>query len=177
MRSVSLVALALTALVACGSEPTEAPKEEPVKTEAPKAEAPKEEAPKAEARAEISNTVVLEANDMMQFNLKEIHVKAGEPVTLTLKHTGTMAKEAMGHNFVLLKAGEDVGAFALASASAKDSDFISPDMKDKVIANTTLVGGGESVEITFDAPAAGTYPFLCSFPGHYAMMKGEFIVH
>ncbi|HBX64839.1 MAG TPA: azurin, partial [Balneolaceae bacterium] len=25
-------------------------------------------------------------------------------------------------------------------------------------------------------PEAGTYDFICSFPGHYALMKGKFIV-
>ena len=39
-----------------------------------------------------------------------------------------------------------------------------------------MIGGGESVTIEFDAPEAGTYDFLCTFPAHFAMMKGKFIV-
>ena len=39
-----------------------------------------------------------------------------------------------------------------------------------------LIGGGEETTVTFDAPAKGTYDFICSFPGHYALMKGKFIV-
>jgi azurin len=39
-----------------------------------------------------------------------------------------------------------------------------------------MIGGGESDTITFDAPEAGTYVFLCTFPGHYQVMRGEFIV-
>ena len=49
-------------------------------------------------------------------------------------------------------------------------------MKDQVIAHTTVVGGGESVTIEFAAPAVGEYDFLCSFPGHAALMKGKFVV-
>jgi azurin len=46
-----------------------------------------------------------------------------------------------------------------------------------VIAHTGLVGPGETVEVTFKAPAAGTYTFLCSFPGHFAAgMKGTLVV-
>ena len=45
-----------------------------------------------------------------------------------------------------------------------------------IIAATKLLGGGETDTVIFDAPAAGTYEFLCSFPGHYAIMKGKFIV-
>ena len=39
-----------------------------------------------------------------------------------------------------------------------------------------MIGGGESDTITFDAPEPGTYIFICSFPGHYQLMMGEFIV-
>ena len=49
-------------------------------------------------------------------------------------------------------------------------------MKDAVIAATETIGGGQESAIEFDAPEAGEYDFICSFPGHYAMMKGKFIV-
>ena len=40
------------------------------------------------------------------------------------------------------------------------------------------VGRDKSTEITFKAPAAaGTYPYLCTFPGHYAAgMKGTLVI-
>jgi azurin len=32
---------------------------------------------------------------------------------------------------------------------------------------------GQTVEVTFTAPSAtGDYPFICSFPGHFATMRG-----
>ncbi|MBT8261281.1 MAG: azurin, partial [Bacteroidia bacterium] len=37
-------------------------------------------------------------------------------------------------------------------------------------------GGGQSTSVTFMAPEVGTYDFICSFPGHSALMKGKFIV-
>ncbi|HJL18809.1 MAG TPA: plastocyanin/azurin family copper-binding protein [Sandaracinaceae bacterium LLY-WYZ-13_1] len=45
-----------------------------------------------------------------------------------------------------------------------------------MIAHTGLVGGGESDSVTFQAPSPGTYNHICSFPGHYATMNGDFIV-
>jgi plastocyanin len=41
-----------------------------------------------------------------------------------------------------------------------------------------VVGAGETSEVTFKAPATpGSYTYLCSFPGHYAMgMKGTLTV-
>ena len=51
-------------------------------------------------------------------------------------------------------------------------------MKDAVIANTTLTGPGETAETTFKVPAKpGSYTYLCSFPGHFALgMRGTLIV-
>lgn len=132
----------------------------------------KADAPKAASGEEVA--VVLEGDDLMKFNKTEIVVQAGQKVKLTLKHVGKMAKEAMGHNFVLLKKGTDLAAFATKAMAAKDSEYIPAG--DSVIAHTKLIGGGEEVTITFDAPEKGEYDFLCSFPGHYAIMKGKFIV-
>ena len=122
-----------------------------------------------------SNDVVITGNDAMQFNKKEIRVKAGEKVKITLKHIGKMDKNVMGHNFVLLKQGVSVSAFGNKAATAKATNYI-PDNGKDVIAHTDIVGAGETSIVEFDAPAPGTYEFLCSFPGHYAMMKGTFIV-
>ncbi|AVR46817.1 azurin [Christiangramia fulva] len=118
-------------------------------------------------------TIVINANDQMRFDTSEIKVKAGDRVRLTLNHTGKLAKNVMGHNFVLLTQGTDVAKFAQAAMSEKDNDYIP---STGFIAHTKIVGGGESTSIEFNAPKKGTYDFLCSFPGHYAMMKGKFIV-
>lgn len=88
-----------------------------------------------------------------------------------------MPVSAMGHNFVLLKQGVDLRAFGNASAQSKAPDYDIPtELLSNIIAHTKMIGGGESVSIKFVAPAKGTYQFLCTFPGHYGMMKGLFIV-
>jgi azurin len=65
--------------------------------------------------------------------------------------------------------------FVKAGMTARETDFIAPTMKGKVIAYTSLAGPGETVEVTFKVPAvAGEYPYLCSFPGHFqAGMRGN----
>ena len=45
-----------------------------------------------------------------------------------------------------------------------------------VIAATKLLGPGESETISFTAPEPGDYQFVCSFPGHFAMMRGIMVV-
>lgn len=130
----------------------------------------------ADATSDDAATVTIELNstDQMTFDQTELRVPAGSKVKFTLHHTGKMPVTAMGHNFVLLNQGVDLEEFSKSAIGAKDNDYIPADAD--IIAHTRLIGGGESDEITFDAPAAGEYDFLCSFPGHHAMMKGKFIV-
>ena len=82
----------------------------------------------------------------------------------------------MGHNVVVLLPDTDLDRFARAAARAGATDYIPPNMRDQVVAHTRMLGGGESDTIRFPAPAPGTYPFLCSFPGHYLAMRGTLIV-
>lgn len=119
--------------------------------------------------------VNLTGDDMMKYNINEIRVKAGETVKLTLKHVGQLPENAMGHNFVLLQQGTDVVDFAQKAATASGNNYI-PEGTDKVIVSTEMIGGGEETTIEFTAPEAGTYDYICSFPGHYVQMRGKFIV-
>jgi azurin len=117
--------------------------------------------------------IVIESNDQMKFNMSEITVPAGATVKLTLKHVGQLPAAAMGHNWVLLTQDTEMGPFAQAAVQARDNDYIPAE---GYIVYTDLIGGGEETTIEFEAPAAGEYTFICSFPGHYALMNGKFIV-
>ena len=126
---------------------------------------------------EDSNTanLALAGNDLMKYDKEELKVKAGQEVTLTLRHTGKIDIKVMGHNFVLLKEGTSIPEFSAAAATAGEAgDWIANE--DQIIAHTKMIGGGQSTSVTFTAPAAGTYDFICSFPGHSGLMKGKFIV-
>ena len=130
---------------------------------------------KVEEKTETnSNLLVLNSNDQMLFDKSVLKAKAGEEVNLLLNHTGQIGKEFMGHNFVLLKNGVDVDDFAQAAMLAKENEYI-PD-GDETVVYTKLIGGGESDTITFTAPERGSYVYICTFPGHYGLMRGKFIV-
>lgn len=124
----------------------------------------------------VSNVLVIEGNDQMQFNTNELRAIAGKPIKLTLKHVGKIPKEAMGHNLVILQEGTDEAAFAAKAIEAKDTDYIPASEKASIVAHTKLLGGGEEDTIEFTVDKKGTYNFLCTFPGHVAMMKGVLIV-
>src|SRR5262245_4160056 len=122
----------------------------------------------AEAAAGGVRTVEIVGTDQMKYDVTNIPAKRGEQLRIRLVSKGTMPKIAMAHNFVLLKLGANALKFVTAGAQSRETDFIPADMKDQVIANTPLAGAGETVETTFKVPnAAGQYPFLCTFPGHF----------
>lgn len=122
--------------------------------------------------------IEITGNDQMQFNVKAFEVKEGQKVVLSFKHIGQLPAVAMGHNVVILKPGTAVPAFATKCAPAKDTEYIPQDEESKaqIVAYTKMLGGSESDEITFTAPAPGDYPFICSFPGHFAIMQGVMTV-
>ena len=130
------------------------------------------------AAAAAGRVVAMTADDTMKYSMPVIQAKKGETLTIKLTSKGTLPKEAMAHNFVLLVKGTNPDDFAMQSAMAKATDYIPEKLKDKIIAHSKLAGPGETVEVTFKVPAApGSYMYLCSFAGHYAAgMKGTLVV-
>ncbi len=170
MKRLVLVFAAALA-ISCGNN-NKKEENSDVKIGAPVEETAPDNAAANDAVAEVTIT----GNDQMKFNKDEIRVKAGQKVKLTLKHVGTMDKSVMGHNWALLAQDADMAAIGQAAAEAADNDYIPQDMSDKILVHTKMLGGGESDTIEFEAPAPGTYTFMCTFPGHYALMHGKFIV-
>lgn len=85
----------------------------------------------------------------------------------------------MGHNLVILKKGISALSFGqrvLASGGNAANPLPSSLLSD-VLAHTKLLGPGESDTITFDVPTdTGEYDYVCTFPGHFAIMRGKMIV-
>ena len=123
---------------------------------------------------ELSNTLKIEGNDQMKYDKDLFRVKAGEPVELTMKNVGTMPKESMGHNVVILKSGVDIPTFGGEAAAAASSEYIPKSSLSSIVAHTKLLGPGEEEKITFTLEK-GVYTFLCSFPGHYGVMQGKIV--
>lgn len=140
----------------------------------------KNESTASAAASDASGVATLEftGNDSMKFNLNRVEVRAGQQVKVIFTNIGSMPKAAMGHNWVLLKAGTDSKAFADAAVAAAATDYIPASMADTVIAHTKMLGPKQTDEITFTAPTEpGEYKFLCSFPAHYvAGMQGVLVV-
>lgn len=168
MNKIFLV-FASALIISCGDSKKEEKTEMKIGTQV-------EQSTPAETVDDAMANVTIEGNDQMKFNKSEIRVKAGQKVKLTLKHVGKMSETVMGHNWALLTQDADMATVGQAAALASETDYIPADMQDKFIVHTEMIGGGETTTIEFDAPAPGTYTFMCTFPGHYALMQGKFIV-
>jgi len=117
----------------------------------------------------------ISGNDQMQYDKATLTVPAScKEVTLTLHHTGKLPREAMGHNWVLVNAA-DFNAVANAGLGAGlANDYVAPGDK-RVLAHTKTIGGGQTTSVTFPTSLlkpGGDYRYLCSFPGHNALMRG-----
>ena len=107
----------------------------------------------------------------MIFDKDLFEVPAGKSVSILFDN-----RDQMPHNVLILEPGseEKVGVAADNMASLKDGyerNFI-PEMKE-VLFSTPLVSSSQIYQLDFTAPEKpGDYPFICSFPGHWRMMKG-----
>jgi azurin len=126
-------------------------------------------------RGEAGRELKIQTAAGLQFAQKELRAKAGERISLTLENPDNMP-----HNWVLLKPGsvERVGALAnilIAEANALSSHYVPT--SDDVLCHTRVLDPLKSTTIHFTAPTvAGQYPYVCTFPGHWAVMRGALIV-
>jgi len=116
------------------------------------------------------------ASNPLGYDKTDFTVKAGQKVKLTLNNTGSIAPQP--HNFLLIKPGKEKAVGEAANAMMGDPQgmakgYIPEASKDDIIANTKLVMPNGTETIEFTAPAeAGDYQYMCTFPGHWLLMKG-----
>lgn len=166
--------LAIFALCGCGRGPekksagtADVPAASPERTVTGTAEAPRE--------------IKIEVGDHMKFSVTRIEAAPGETLRVVLMNRGSAPKEAMGHNWVLLRSGADATAYANAAVGARATDYIPESHAPDVIAHTKLLGGGAKDAVVFavpdDAKPGTEFTFLCTFPAHLQLgMKGVLIV-
>jgi azurin len=116
-------------------------------------------------------TIKPDSANPLAYDTKTISAKAGQKVKLTFNNTHPTLPQP--HNFVLGKLGVDKGKMlniAMAAMTLVDKGYI-PESAD-ILANTKLLQPGQSETIEFTLPTAGEYNYICTFPGHGAIMNG-----
>jgi plastocyanin len=114
--------------------------------------------------------------ERMLFTVTEFTVKAGAPVKVVFDNT-----DATPHNLLIVQPGaeDEVGLAAIEMAKQPEalaSMNFTP-KSDKIIQASQMLKQGEAQTLRFHAPNdLGRYPYICSFPGHYLVMKGVMVV-
>ena len=111
------------------------------------------------------------SSDDLMYASESLTASAGAEVTLTFSNNANTQQ----HNWVLVQDGTKDTVASAGLLAGPASDWVSPDDAN-VIANTKLANAGETARVQFTAPAAGTYQFVCTFPGHSPSMFGTFEV-
>jgi azurin len=129
----------------------------------------------SQAYAAAACDTSIEVTAAMAYTTKAIDVpKTCKTFTINLKAQGTMSKTVMGHNLVITKEADKDAVNTDGGTAGAASNYVKA--KDKrVVAYTTVIGGGESASTKFDVKklsAKDKYVFFCSFPGHAGIMKG-----
>ncbi len=125
--------------------------------------------PSSWSGADGDKTILLGTLPGLKYDTTLLTVKAGERVRLVFRNTDDML-----HNWVLCAPGrgQAVGEAAMALGLDGNAKNFVPDTDD-VLYHTALVLPDASDTIFITAPATpGDYDFVCTFPGHAALMKG-----
>ena len=113
----------------------------------------------------------------MEYDTKAFTVKAGQSLKITFENQHPVPQP---HNIVFGKPGTKDKLMMAAMQMAADPQGMAkgyiPESAD-IIAHTKLLQPTQSEVLEFTAPAeAGTYVYLCTFPGHGMLMNGVMTV-
>lgn len=166
---ITLASLLFVSLVACGGAE---PKEETKTAE----KAPKQTETKTLMAVveDMAIEVAAVGETMMEvaFEPATLTLVEGAEVTMTFKNQSSAA--GMLHNFVLIPVGIGQEIATAGIAAGPDANFTPAD--DRIIVSTKMTNMGEELTVTFTAPAAGDYEYICTYPGHYPVMLGKLTV-
>lgn len=110
--------------------------------------------------------------------VSEIVVPAScKDFTINLKHVGKIPKTAMGHNVVITKDTDINGVAGDGAKAGAAKDYVKAGDA-RIVAHSKMTGPGESASATFsvDKVKGGKFVYFCSFPGHFAKMRGNIVV-
>jgi putative heme-binding domain-containing protein len=118
--------------------------------------------------------------ERMRFSVEEITATVGQPIKILFTNS-----DATDHNMVFVRPGALAEVGMAANEMAKDpknanSDFVPAAMRSLILNASPMIGPTRKSRVhvfRFTAPKEpGIYSFVCTFPGHWIIMKGDFVV-
>ena len=120
--------------------------------------------------------IKIEGSDMMKYDVAEITLDTScEQTKISLKHAGKLPINAMGHNVVIVEEKNLNKITQQINFSLGAEKGYLPESED-IIFISAMVGGGDTTELEMDVSKldkSKSYVFFCSFPGHWALMRGK----
>jgi plastocyanin len=98
-------------------------------------------------------------------------VQPGQPVKILFENG-----DDLPHNLVFCQPGTDTAAMAMKQMEKPDEALKRNWLPDdpRIWLHSKMLNPHEKEELTFTAPEKpGTYPYVCTFPGHALTMRGE----
>ncbi len=134
-------------------------------------------ATKALADLDVKVFTIKAVPEQLKYDTARLVVEAGKPFEVIFENP-----DGMPHNLVFVMPGtmQDVATAVQTQApdklDSKGRAYV-PESDSRVLGATKLVEAGKSDTIQMTAPEKeGIYQFVCTFPGHWAVMKGELVV-
>ncbi len=176
---VEVAATAPAAPAPAADKPAETPAPAAAETSAAPAPAPAQAAAPAAASGDVAEiTIKPDTANPLAYDTKTFSVKAGQTVKLTFNNTHPTVPQP--HNVVISVPGSKDKVLAAAMALAADPQGMAkgyiPESAD-ILFHTKLLQPGQIEVLEFTAPAAGQYPYVCTFPGHGIIMNGVMTVN
>ncbi len=107
----------------------------------------------------------------MKYDIPELLVQPGQPVQLTFENG-----DDLPHNLVFCQPGTETAAMAMKQMENAEAALKRNWLPDdpRIWAHSKMLNPHEKETLTFTAPEkTGTYPYVCTFPGHALTMRGE----
>lgn len=114
--------------------------------------------------------------ERMLYDLKQFEVRVGQSVKLEFVNP-----DAISHNLVIIRPGTEESVGLEVNRMIADPKQIEigqyiPET-DAILFHTEMVPPNSSETLRFIAPKEpGNYPYICTFPGHWTIMKGVMVV-
>lgn len=175
MKKILISCAAVMVLVGCGKSPT--PQQnvvpQPTVAQTPVAPAPAPSVAPAPPKPTLEVKLASVGNSMA-FDTTSLTAAVGQPVHVVFTNKSNMS--TMGHNWALVRPGTEASVALKGLQRGEKAGYVDVTDHD-MLAFTPMAKAGETVEVTFNAPdEPGVYPYICTFPGHYVMMKGKLTV-
>jgi azurin len=129
------------------------------------------------AGLKVNVHVIKAVPEQLRYDTAEITVEPGKPFEIIFENP-----DLMPHNLVIVAPGASQAIATAVQSQAPDKldrqgRAYVPDGDARVLAATKMLEAGQKETLRMTAPEKeGTYEFVCTFPGHWAVMQGKLVV-